>query len=82
VATATGGLAEMVDHGVTGLLVPPHAPRALGRALGEVLGSPARAASLGAGGRRRLAEAYPFERWVGEINHLYEAWSAPWGRRA
>jgi glycosyltransferase involved in cell wall biosynthesis len=80
VTTATGGLAEMVDHGVTGLLVPPRAPRALGRALVEVLGSPARAASLGAGGRRRLAEAFPFDRWVSEINDLYDAWSVPHGR--
>jgi glycosyltransferase involved in cell wall biosynthesis len=81
VTTATGGLAEMVDHGVTGLLVPPQAPRALGRALIEVLGSPPRAAALGAGGRRRLAEAFPFDRWVSEINDLYDAWSVPHGRR-
>ncbi len=80
VTTATGGLAEMVDHGVTGLLVPPRAPQALGRALVEVLGTPARAASMGAGGRRRLAEAFPFERWVSEINDLYDAWSVPHGR--
>ena len=81
VTTATGGLAEMVDHGVTGLLVPPMAPRALGRALVEVLGSPARTAELGAGGRRRLAEAFPFDRWISEVNELYDGWSAPSGRR-
>jgi glycosyltransferase involved in cell wall biosynthesis len=80
VTTATGGLAEMVDHGVTGLLVPPMAPRALGRALVEVLGSPARAAELGAGGRRRLAEAFPFDRWISEVNELYDRWSSPSGR--
>jgi glycosyltransferase involved in cell wall biosynthesis len=80
VTTVTGGLAEMVDHGTTGLLVPPRAPRALGRALVEVLGSPARAADLGAGGRRRLAEAFPFDRWVSEINALYDEWSVPHGR--
>jgi glycosyltransferase involved in cell wall biosynthesis len=81
VSTVTGGLAEMVDHGVTGLLVPPQAPEALGRALVEVLGSPSRAAALGAGGRRRLAEAFPFDRWVSEINDLYDAWSVPAGPR-
>jgi glycosyltransferase involved in cell wall biosynthesis len=81
VTTATGGLAEMVDHGVTGLLVPPRAPRPLGRALVDVLGSPSRASSLGEGGRRRLAEAFPFDRWVSEINDLYDAWSLPDGRR-
>ncbi|MGY1732447.1 glycosyltransferase family 4 protein [Geodermatophilus sp. SYSU D01045] len=82
VATATGGLAEMVDHGVTGLLVPPRAPQALGRALVEVLGSPARAAELGAGGRRRLAEVFPFDRWVSEVNDLYDTWSTVPGRSA
>jgi len=80
VSTVTGGLAEMVDHGVTGLLVPPRAPQALGQALVEVLASPSTASSLGAAGRRRLAEAFPFERWVTEINDLYDAWSVPAGR--
>ncbi|NAZ88173.1 glycosyltransferase [Kineococcus indalonis] len=82
VSTATGGLAEMVDHGATGLLVPPRAPRQLASALVEVLGSPGRAAAFGAAGRRRLAEAFPFERWVSEVDELYAQWAGPGGGSA
>ncbi|GAB7193728.1 hypothetical protein NUM3379_44380 [Kineococcus sp. NUM-3379] len=77
VTTATGGLAEMVDHGVTGLLVPPRSPDPLGRALIQVLASPERAQGLGAAGRRKLAECFPFARWVEEVNSLYAQWTNP-----
>ncbi len=71
VTTATGGLAEMVDHRSTGLLVPPKDPGALGDALVQVLGAPELARALGQAGQRRLAEVFPFERWVDEVNAMY-----------
>ncbi len=71
VSTVTGGVAEMVDDGLTGRLVPPRAPAALARALVEVLGAPDRGRSLGEAGRRRLAEAFPFDRWVADVNDFY-----------
>jgi glycosyltransferase involved in cell wall biosynthesis len=52
VASAVGGLPELVDEGV-GRLVPPHDPAALARALGEVLDDEALARRLGARGRRK-----------------------------
>lgn len=73
VATATGGLAELVDHRVTGLLVPPRHTQALAMAVLEVLSSPSYASELGAHGKRRLHEVFPFDRWVSEINALYAA---------
>ncbi len=82
VSTHTGGLAEMVDHGATGLLVPPEAPGALGDALLEVLAGPARAAELGAAGRRRLEEVFPFDRWTAEVNCLYAELQDAGGSRA
>ena len=53
VATAVGDLAELIDDGETGLLVPPGDPPALAAALAHLLADPALAARLGEGGRRR-----------------------------
>jgi len=47
VATAAGGHLALVEDGVTGLLVPPREPAALGAALGELLGRPERARAMG-----------------------------------
>ncbi|MEQ1785816.1 MAG: glycosyltransferase family 4 protein [Acidimicrobiales bacterium] len=46
VATDAGGLAELVDHERTGLVVPPEDPAALAEALVDVLTDPVRAARL------------------------------------
>lgn len=56
VASAVGGLVEMVEDGVTGFLVPPRSPEALGRRIADVLAKPLRAATMGAAGRQKSAE--------------------------
>ena len=45
VATAVGGLAEAVEDGVTGLLVPPRDPAALRAAIERLLADGASAAA-------------------------------------
>ncbi|MBR7839685.1 glycosyltransferase, partial [Actinospica durhamensis] len=57
VASAVGGLRDIVEHGVTGLLVPPGDPGALTAALDCLLDDPVRRSRMGAAGRRR-ARAY------------------------
>jgi glycosyltransferase involved in cell wall biosynthesis len=52
VATAVGGVPEILVHGESGLLVPPHRPDALAAALHDALTDPQRAAEMG-----RLARA-------------------------
>ncbi len=61
VACRAAAVPEVVEDGVTGVLVPPRDPGALARALGEVLARPARARELGEAGRRRVA-AFTLER--------------------
>lgn len=56
VATAVGGLPELVEDGITGFLVPPGDHAALGAAIAELVGEPERRARMGAAGRAR-AEA-------------------------
>jgi glycosyltransferase involved in cell wall biosynthesis len=55
VATAVGGLPDMVDHGESALLVPRRDPGALAAALDELLADPDRRTALAAAARERLA---------------------------
>jgi glycosyltransferase involved in cell wall biosynthesis len=55
VAAAVGGLVDAVEHGVTGVLVPPNDPPALREAVERLLGDGAARSELGAEARRRAA---------------------------
>jgi glycosyltransferase involved in cell wall biosynthesis len=54
VATTVGGLPDMVDHGRTGYLVPPHDAQALAEAIIPILQSDALQSELGENGRRKI----------------------------
>jgi len=70
VATAVAGNAEAVADGVTGILVPPRDPAALGSALAALLADRARAEAMGAAGRARVDE-FSVERMVNDLEALY-----------
>lgn len=65
-ATAVGGLAETVQHGVTGLLVPPRRPDAIAASLRRLLAEPATRAAMGAAGARR-AQRYTWTAVAAEL---------------
>lgn len=85
VGTATGGIPEVVDDGVTGRLVPieqlqdgsgtPVDPdryvRDLANVLTEVVSDPARAAEYGRAGRERAAASFSWDRIAAETHDLY-----------
>jgi alpha-maltose-1-phosphate synthase len=87
VATATGGIPEVVQHGTTGLLVPieqatdgsgtPLDPEAyvadFATALQEVLAEPARAAEMGRAGRRRAIEAFSWDAIAERTTEIYRS---------
>jgi glycosyltransferase involved in cell wall biosynthesis len=58
VTTPVGFAADLVDDGITGLLVPVGNPDAMARALQRILGDPALAARLGAAGQARVRERH------------------------
>lgn len=64
VATRAGGIPEMIDDGVHGLLVPPAAPGALADALVRVLGDPALADRLARAARTRVEERFTWRHTV------------------
>ena len=72
VATAVGGVGEIVVDGVNGLLVPPGSSDAFGRALERLLGSPELRARLADGARASVAEL-DADRIYGRIEQLLEA---------
>lgn len=72
VATAVGGIPEMVDNEHTGLLLPPQpSPARLAAALSALLDDPARQAQLGAAARERWQQEFTAQRWAGNLAALY-----------
>ncbi len=72
IATGAGGIPEIVQHGETGLLVPPAQPGALAEATLALLKDPERASRLGAAGRRRAGEVFSLRQHVSAVEALYE----------
>lgn len=71
VATAAGGPLEIVDHGVTGLLVPPSDPGALAAALRNLILDPGTRAAMGQQGLRRFRDHFTADRMAAETLNLY-----------
>jgi glycosyltransferase involved in cell wall biosynthesis len=72
VATRVGGLPELVEDGLTGLLVPPDDPAALAAAIARLAADSALRARLGEAGRARAATHFPVERMVASVAALYD----------
>ncbi len=71
VAAASGGIVDLVDQGVTGLLVAPGDPPALSRALSTLVNDRERAAAMGRAALER-ARSFTAAAVVGRIERLYE----------
>ena len=76
IATPISGVADLVQDGVNGLLVPPDDPRALRRALLRLQQETGLAAQLGAAARR-TAEGYAWGSVRPRLEAVLERWSAP-----
>lgn len=70
VATAVGGVPELMEDGVSGLLVPPNDVQALAEALDRVLADQALAHRLAATGRERALRNFTLERVVHEVGRV------------
>jgi glycosyltransferase involved in cell wall biosynthesis len=72
IAARVGGNPEIIEHEVSGLLVPPRDSAALAAAISRLLVDASLAARFGEAGRRRVSEVFSMERSVGEVESLYE----------
>jgi glycosyltransferase involved in cell wall biosynthesis len=72
VATSIGGAAEILEDGVTGLIVPPRDPARLAAAILALLEDPDRARAMGRRGSLEVASRFTPNRLADETMAVYE----------
>lgn len=78
VSTAVGGIPDVLEDAVSGVLVPRRDPRALAAGLAEVLADPDRRVALSAAARLRVGE-FTIDSVAGRFADLYEELTPPRG---
>jgi len=78
VASATGGIEDWLDDGISGLCVKPGDVEDLARALNELLADPARQARMGAAGRDAVNSRFSPERHVAAMLDAYASARSIW----
>jgi glycosyltransferase involved in cell wall biosynthesis len=73
VATAAGGNVDVLEDGLSGLLVPPRDPATLAAALQRLVDRPYERHALGACARRRIEERYSLPVMLAEHERLYRS---------
>jgi glycosyltransferase involved in cell wall biosynthesis len=72
IASNVGGLPEVVDHNITGILIPPDDPQALVEAIEALANDKEKREEMGKQGRRKAIRQFSLEREVKEWLGLYE----------
>jgi D-inositol-3-phosphate glycosyltransferase len=72
IAPATGALADLVVHDVTGWLVTPNRPAELAKAVNRLMRDPFLRQSFGAAGRDRTRARYSWDRVAEDHERIYE----------
>jgi len=73
VATANPALAEFVENGVTGILVPPGDVDAMAKAIADLLADPDRAAEMGRAAAKEVRKKFTTDLMARALADL--AWS-------
>ena len=71
VASDAGGLPEVVENGVTGLVVPRGNSKALAQAIGSLLADPQRRRRMGQAGRERALRLFDWDRTAEQFEEIY-----------
>jgi len=82
IASATGGVQDWLDDGVSGLCVKPGDTLDLARALNELLADPARQMKMGLAGRESVNSRFSAERHVSAILGAYSSARTTWAGHA
>lgn len=81
VAVDVGSVGELVEDGVTGLVVPPEDPEAIAAAISRLLADADLRERLGAAGRKRAEREFPLDHLVERHAHAYRLALAHRARR-
>jgi glycosyltransferase involved in cell wall biosynthesis len=79
-ATDVGGTREIIEDGVTGVLLPPHSPAQIAEGLGRLLDHPAWAQGLAVNGKRVVHERFSFRARVAKEEQLTREIIGQWKR--
>ncbi len=82
VGCRAGGIPEVVEDGVTGILVEPEAPVALAEAILRLVHSPELLHTMGAAGRRRLLDRFTYRHMARSFAAAYATVLQPKERQA
>lgn len=72
VASRVGAIPEIIEDGMSGLLVPPRDPNALADALTTLLSSPKLQSDLGRAARERASNVFTAERQISEMLDTFQ----------
>jgi glycosyltransferase involved in cell wall biosynthesis len=70
-ATTTGGLPEVIEHGASGWLVPPQDPAQLAQAIGQLMDDAPLRQRLGAAGRTRAQQHFSLPTVTARLRDIY-----------
>jgi glycosyltransferase involved in cell wall biosynthesis len=73
VATAAGGVPEIVEAGSTGLLAAPGDVHGVATAIGELLSNPDRAKAMAERGRDSVRNRFNADRFAEQLHRIYES---------
>jgi len=84
VATAVGGVPELIDHGIDGWLCPPRDASALADGVCALLADPVAASRMGERARRKVKDRLSLDRMADQLEEVYRGILLPGrsGRRA
>ncbi len=71
IATDVGGVADVIDNGRTGVIVPPRDPASLARAMIEAANDPRRRQRIAATARQEVSARFSWIRLVDDVDRLY-----------
>lgn len=72
VATAAGGVLDIIEDGVNGLLVPCKDSKAMGRAIIKILSDRNKAQQIGNAARQRVIEKFTVDQQVTHVQNVYD----------
>ena len=72
ISTTISGIPEIVEHGVSGLLVKPENPKELARAIMELAEDPDRRCAMGLEARKHISAIFDKQEKIGELVDLFQ----------